>query len=323
MRLRTAVDYYVVTRACPQSSNHAAIYVLHLSETGCILTDDNTRNLTRSGLVNTMRHGTPCGGPPSGRRSTAVIHQPYFLPWLGYFSKLSFCDVFVVLDNVNFTKQHYLDRTKIVDMHGDVTWLSLPAGQNFEVPIRNVALQPPDSRSMQKIIDTVRTSYSKALKFDLEWPYLEQLFTTCFLRPELMLLDINMSLITGLLNRLGIPIPRTVFASEITTARDPTARLCDICDALEITDLLIGAGRSRVVHDLDSLRRHRVSIRIQDYTAMHPIYSQSRRRFSGFVSGLSIVDALLNVGSNGVRTFVSDERYSPAFLFENYAQGGA
>ena len=46
--------------------------------------------------------------PRQGREG--VLHLPYFLPWLGYFSKLAHCDVFVVLDAVHFTKRHYLDR---------------------------------------------------------------------------------------------------------------------------------------------------------------------------------------------------------------------
>lgn len=30
---------------------------------------------------------------------TAVIHRPYFLPWLGYFTKLVYADTFIVQDN--------------------------------------------------------------------------------------------------------------------------------------------------------------------------------------------------------------------------------
>jgi len=261
----------------------------------------------------------------SHRGCTAVIHQPYFLPWLGYFSKLCFCDVLVLLDNVHFSKQHYIDRTKIIDMHGQVTWLSLPTGQNPGIPIRDVALRPPDNRSLQNVIETVRTSYSKAMEFDSEWPRLRQLLGEAFDKHQhkLMLLDIDVHLIKGLLTQLGITVPHIVLASEITSASDPTARLCDICTALDVTNLLVGAGRSRAVHNFESLRQCGISIQIQDYSAMHPVYSQSRRRSSGFVSGLSIIDALMNVGSERVRTFISEGRYSPTLLVEEYPGGVA
>ena len=69
-----------------------------------------------------------------------AIHQAYFIPWLGYFSKLAYSDIFVVLDNVLFRKRHYFDRTRIVNMHGEIRWLSLPVGQNFGKKCREVNL---------------------------------------------------------------------------------------------------------------------------------------------------------------------------------------
>lgn len=45
----------------------------------------------------------------------ATIHRPYFLPWMGYFSKLFYSDIFIVMDDVNFTKRHFIDRTKIIN----------------------------------------------------------------------------------------------------------------------------------------------------------------------------------------------------------------
>ena len=33
-----------------------------------------------------------------------IIHQPQYLPWIGYFDKLNRADVFVLLDNVQYKK---------------------------------------------------------------------------------------------------------------------------------------------------------------------------------------------------------------------------
>src|SRR5262245_3474840 len=104
----------------------------------------------------------------AGRRKVGVIHQPYFAPWLGYFSKLSFCDVFVVLDRVQFTKRHFLDRTRITNMHGEVAWLSLPTGQNLRVPIADVHLRPPDARTGTRLLKTIESSYATAHYFEQE-----------------------------------------------------------------------------------------------------------------------------------------------------------
>lgn len=94
---------------------------------------------------------------------TAVIHQPYFLPWMGYFSKLVYADKFIVLDNVNFTKGSFIDRTQIVGPNGDLIWLTMPVGQQFkkhcnEIHFSNVEI-------VENMVKTLYSIYSKARYF--------------------------------------------------------------------------------------------------------------------------------------------------------------
>jgi len=42
-----------------------------------------------------------------------AIHQPQYLPWLGYLDKIERCDTFVFLDNVQFKKNEWQNRNKI------------------------------------------------------------------------------------------------------------------------------------------------------------------------------------------------------------------
>ncbi|PIR50149.1 hypothetical protein COU79_01025, partial [Candidatus Peregrinibacteria bacterium CG10_big_fil_rev_8_21_14_0_10_54_7] len=55
----------------------------------------------------------------------AAIHQPNYLPWSGYFHKMVKADVFVFLDNVQFTKNSYQNRAKIKGLRGE-QWLTVP-----------------------------------------------------------------------------------------------------------------------------------------------------------------------------------------------------
>ncbi|MBI4640810.1 MAG: WbqC family protein, partial [Candidatus Tectomicrobia bacterium] len=36
-----------------------------------------------------------------------AIHQPQYLPWLGYFDKIDQADIFVILDTVQYTKNEW------------------------------------------------------------------------------------------------------------------------------------------------------------------------------------------------------------------------
>ena len=41
------------------------------------------------------------------------IHQLHYLPWLRYFEKIQSCDVFVVLDDIQFNKNGWQNRNRV------------------------------------------------------------------------------------------------------------------------------------------------------------------------------------------------------------------
>src|SRR4030042_1735816 len=56
-----------------------------------------------------------------------AIHQPNYLPWIGYFYKMMIADCFVLFDNAQFSKGSVINRNKIKG----------PAGaQYITVPVR-------------------------------------------------------------------------------------------------------------------------------------------------------------------------------------------
>ena len=54
-----------------------------------------------------------------------TAHQPAYLPWLGFFEKVHKSDVCVLLDNVQFETNSYINRNKIYTPNGEV-WLTVP-----------------------------------------------------------------------------------------------------------------------------------------------------------------------------------------------------
>ena len=56
---------------------------------------------------------------------TIVIEQPNYIPWLGYFDLVRQCDVWVWLDDVQYTKRDWRNRNRVGDQQREV-WLSIP-----------------------------------------------------------------------------------------------------------------------------------------------------------------------------------------------------
>ena len=241
----------------------------------------------------------------------AVIHQAYFLPWLGYFSKLAFADTFIVLDDVQFRKRFYHDRTKIIDMHGNETWIGLPVGEHFGARCKDVLLA--DNSCVEWIVATISQSYARAYHCDAEMPWIKEILQSSIVSGR-SLVDINLEIIVSILSHLNIPSPQIFRSSTFTTDADPTRRVIDLCKQAGATEIIMGSGSSQAVHDWNHVSAAGIKIVTQDFLSQHPFYSQTRRRKVPFLPGLSVIDAILNVGMAETRSFIFDPKYTPSVL---------
>ncbi len=68
---------------------------------------------------------------PSKSRDTPAVGgvlgvlQPVYLPWLGYFEQIAVTDHFVLLDDVQYTKQDWRNRNRVKTAQG-ATWMTVP-----------------------------------------------------------------------------------------------------------------------------------------------------------------------------------------------------
>jgi WbqC-like protein family len=77
-----------------------------------------------------------------------AVHQPNFLPWLGFFAKMDCVDAFVVLDSVQFAKRSFTNRCPIEGPTGEATWMTVPVkstGRYHQI-IRDVEVTGDDWR---------------------------------------------------------------------------------------------------------------------------------------------------------------------------------
>ena len=97
-----------------------------------------------------------------------AIHQPNFMPWTGFFNKLSKVDTYVILSRVQYSKGEVTNRVNIKTPNG-AEWLTVPIAGKRDRYIRQVEL----SNWMfhrKKILRTIEQNYKKAPNFDLIYP---------------------------------------------------------------------------------------------------------------------------------------------------------
>jgi len=216
-----------------------------------------------------------------------AIHQPQYMPWLGYFDKLDSADVFLFLDTVQFKKHEWQNRNRIRTKDG-WQWLTVPIIDRFPERIDQVEINGRTDWQ-RKHSQALRLHYGKAPFWHPVGPELLTLLEQTWSR----LSELNVAVTNLLCRQLGIGT-RCVLASSLSAREEPTDRLIDLCRAVGGTEYLAGQGGPNYM-DVTRFTQAGIVVRIQQYT--HPEYSQ---RYHPFVSHLAVVDLLFNCGGNSL-----------------------
>jgi hypothetical protein len=218
---------------------------------------------------------------------TVAIHQPQYLPWLGYFDKMDRADVFVLLDNVQYKKNEFINRNRIKTAAG-WQWITVPVQYRFPERIDQVAIHDGVNWRRQHA-QAILTNYGRAPHFAAYRLFFEELFS----RPWERVCDLNAHVVRGLADLLGIRREMPL-ASAWTLGDDPTGRLVDICERLGADTYLSGAGGQGY---LDLAQFEAAGIRVVFQAFEHPVYPQ---RFGPFEPFMSVVDLLFNCGAESL-----------------------
>jgi hypothetical protein len=214
----------------------------------------------------------------------AAIHQPQYMPWIGYFDKMDRAGVFVLLDNVQYKKNEWQNRNRIKTPQG-WQWITVPVLYRFPEKINTVRINNTvDWR--KKHLHTLAYNYSKSPFFKEYFGFFEETFSA---RWE-YLVEINVHIIKFLNEALGIN-KELVFASRLTLREEPTDRLIDACKSVQADTYLSGKDGAQYM-DLDAFARANIQVVFQDFH--HPTYQQLHN--TTFEPYMSTVDLLFNHG---------------------------
>jgi hypothetical protein len=219
----------------------------------------------------------------------AVIHQPQYLPYLGFFHKLQQSDIFVAMDNVQFERRGLQHRNKIKTPQGE-QWLTVPVMHRSRDEERiNEMLINPEFPWPRKHWQALVTNYSRAPYFQEYAPELQQILT----REWSHLCELNMALIQWVMDVLGIKKP-IVYLSTLGVEGSKSELLSNICHAVGADTYLSGPGGRRYMN-LATFEAADIDVLWQEFT--YPSYPQIFPELD-FVPNLSIVDTLFCCGPN-------------------------
>lgn len=224
-------------------------------------------------------------------KTTVVISQSMYFPWAGFLEQLSMADVYVVYDDVQYSKGSFTNRVQAKTAAGS-RWLTVPLrdlrlGQRIDEVQVN---EDEDWRASQRGI--LQQAYRDA-------PFLAEMLElaeSVVRDPAGSIGDLSLRSTMALARHLGVnPGLRIVNARDLCIGGSGSARVLDIVRALGGTEYLTGHGARRYLEH-DAFEHAGVAVSYMQYSCMP--YPQRHGAFTPYVSALDLV---ANCGRDGGR----------------------
>lgn len=212
-----------------------------------------------------------------------VIHQPDFMPYLGFFDRLVKSDIYVILDTVQFVKR-WTGRDKIKTRNGE-QWITVET-QKAPVDIQiNQVLLVEDDKWRKKHLNVISYNYKKAPYYSEIMPCIEKLYQESCSK----LSDFNIKSIRMLMDLFDIHI-ECIMASDIKPVGRNNELNIDIMKKIGARRYLSGVG-AKDYYVPELYEQAGIEVIWQEFE--HPVYQQ---QFDGFIPYLSSIDMLFNCG---------------------------
>lgn len=224
-----------------------------------------------------------------GGRRVVAIHQPEYLPWIGFLNKMDNSNAFVILDNVQYRRNYFQNRNRIRTATG-WSWLTVPVKKApLETFIKDIEVD--DSKQWGEThMKGLSQSYSKARHYH-EY---EEFFGRLYEKKWSNLAVLNIGIIQFMAKALGIRV-EIILASKLKATGKSSELLFGICKEIGADTYLSGKfGRDYLDERL--FEEAGIEVIYQDFH--HPTYQQV---YEPFVPDLAGIDLLFNYGAKGIK----------------------
>ena len=216
-----------------------------------------------------------------------AIMQPYFLPYLGYFSLIKHTDEFILFDTVQFIRHGWIERNRILKPSNGWQYIMVPLKKHSrETIIKDIEINN-DQQWKEKILAQLQHYKKQAPYFSNVIDILNEIFS----KEYATIVDLNLASLKTVCNYLGINTPIQVFSLmniDIEPANAPDEWALNICKALGNVDEYWNPPGGQSF--FDRKKYENAGINLKFHSAILTDYDQKRNVFE---PGLSIIDVMM------------------------------
>lgn len=224
-----------------------------------------------------------------------AIHQPNYIPWLGYYYKIFQSDVFVFLDDAQFSNQGMHNYTYIKTPAGSFR-LKFPVQQSLGDKIN--AVRPRDELGWkEKHLKVLESNYGKAKFFSEVFSDYKNLLMQDYKNTAAL----NTALIKHFADKLGIRV-EFVNSSDLKINLVRTEKIIRICEELGGKVYYSGTG-AKAYQNEEEFNAGGIELR---YSVFEPF--QYPQLWEGFQSNVTALDFFMNCGYNWHQVLINQNK---------------
>jgi hypothetical protein len=216
--------------------------------------------------------------------------QPTFMPWLGYFELIYKSDIFIILDDFQYTMQSWQQRNRLFVNKNQVDWYTIPVNksESFLAPL-NKAIINESIPWRKKMLKRIQQNYSQACYFSEIFHLVERWLLT----EEDTLAEQNMLFIKNVCEYLGInrELRRS---SDFPSTGKRSMRVLELLKSCQADHYYCAKGSFGYMLEDAVFPVNGIDVLFQDYQHIPYVQVGSPNQF---IPSLSIIDALMNIGS--------------------------
>lgn len=218
-----------------------------------------------------------------------AIHQPNFLPWVGFFNKIKSVDLFILFDDVQFERgKTYTSRTKIL-LQGNETWLTVPVtNKSSFIQIKDIEVLT-ETNWKSKHLKCLSLNYKKAPYFEEVFQIIEKTYSV----NSKYLIDFNIPLIKDICEYLHVTTELKLSSELDSNNLKGADKILSLLKSVNANEYFSGSGTGsrRYINDKDF---ESLGIKLSWQEFIQTPYRQYGAQ--NFVSNLSIIDLLFYMG---------------------------
>jgi hypothetical protein len=221
-----------------------------------------------------------------------TVHQPTYLPYLGFFAKFAAADRFIFYDTAQWEKGSVHNRQRIRTSGGS-QWLTIPMSRSLEpYTSAKISYNNPQHPWYEIHWRALEQHYRKARHFECHQDPLRRMYLEGH---PFTLGKFNMQFITYILQMTGLVRPVHDFSQlGVDPLLSPSEKLAVAVEKVGGTEYISGPSGKKYL-DMKPFGRRKITVSFFEFH--HPTYPQYHEKYGGqFLPNMTSLDALFNIG---------------------------